>query len=313
MYGNSLIHDRFFPNFYKFATVFLSKMKYIQVTFTVAPDTQDVRDILVALAGCNGFESFTEEDNELIGYCQESVFNLHSLKKILDEFPIPNIQITYSINKIEDKNWNEEWEKNGFNPIVIDNRCAVICKNTMESQSVQTLIAKIPMKVIIDAQQSFGTGTHETTQMIVSLLLNQDMQGKRVLDCGCGTGILGIVAAKCGAQDIVCYDIDDWSVRNTKHNAELNNVKLDILEGDKNVLSHVNGIFDLVLANINRNIILEDLETFYSVMSDDAKIILSGFYEQDSEVILQQAIRLGLKESQQLLNQNWCCLLLEKA
>ena len=104
-----------------------------------------------------------------------------------------------------------------------------------------------------------------------------------------------------------------WSVRNTKHNAELNNVKLDILEGDKNVLSHVNGIFDLVLANINRNIILEDLETFYSVMSDDAKIILSGFYEQDSKVILQQAIRLGLKESQQLLNQNWCCLLLEKA
>ncbi|MBF1414828.1 MAG: 50S ribosomal protein L11 methyltransferase, partial [Prevotella histicola] len=194
-------------------------MKYIQVKFTVAPDTQDVRDILVALAGCNGFESFTEEDNELIGYCQESVFNLHSLKKIIDDFPIPNIQITFSINKIEDKNWNEEWEKNGFNPIVIDNRCAVICKNTMEKQSVQTLIAKIPMKIIIDAQQSFGTGTHETTQMIVSLLLNQDMQGKRVLDCGCGTGILGIVAAKCGAQDIVCYDIDDWSVRNTKHNA----------------------------------------------------------------------------------------------
>ena len=89
------------------------------------------------------------------------------------------------------------------------------------------------MKVIIDAQKSFGTGTHETTQMIVSLLLNQDMQGKRVLDCGCGTGILSIVAAKCGAQDVVCYDIDDWSVRNTKHNAELNNVKLDILEGIK--------------------------------------------------------------------------------
>ena len=143
---------------------------------------------------------------------------------------------------------------------------------------VEKVEGREPLLVRIDPKQAFGSGTHETTQMIVSLLLNQDMQGKRVLDCGCGTGILGMLLPNDGAQDIVCYDIDDWSVRNTKHNAELNNVKLDILEGDKNVLSHVNGIFDLVLANINRNIILEDLETFYSVMSDDAKIILSGFY-----------------------------------
>ena len=148
--------------------------------------------------------------------------------------------------------------------------------------------------------------------MIVSLLLNQDLKEKRVLDCGCGTGILGIVAAKCGAKEVVSYDIDEWSVRNAEHNAELNGVELDVLEGDKRVLSHVSGVFDVILANINRNIILEDIDEFVSVMTTDSKIILSGFYEQDAEAILQKANELGLKENQRLLNHDWCCLLLER-
>ena len=288
-------------------------MKYIQVKFTAKPDSQDVRDIIAALAAEVGFDSFTDEPDGLVGYCQEDLFNKETLTEIIQSLPVPDVKVSFEAAKAEDKNWNEEWEKAGFDPIIIDDRCAIICKN-MEEDATATYpqLEKIPMKIAIDAQQAFGTGTHETTQMIVSLLLNQDLKEKRVLDCGCGTGILGIVAAKCGAKEVVSYDIDEWSVRNAEHNAELNGVELDVLEGDKRVLSHVSSIFDVILANINRNIILEDIDEFVSVMTTESKIILSGFYEQDAEAILQKANELGLKENQRLLNHDWCCLLLER-
>ena len=253
-------------------------MKYIQVKFTAEPDSQDVRDIIAALAAEVGFDSFTDEPDGLVGYCQEDLFNEETLTETMQNLPIPDVKVSFEADQAEDKNWNEEWEKAGFDPIIIDNRCAIICKN-MEEKVAATYpqLETIPMKIVIDAQQAFGTGTHETTQMIVSLLLNQDLKEKRVLDCGCGTGILGIVAAKCGAKEVVSYDIDEWSVRNAEHNAELNGVELDVLEGDKRVLSHVSGVFDVILANINRNIILEDIDEFVSVMTTDSKIILSGF------------------------------------
>ena len=286
-------------------------MKYIQVKFSAEPDSQDVRDIIAALAAEVGFDSFTDEPDGLVGYCQEDLFNEETLTETMQNLPIPDVKVSFEAAQAEDKNWNEEWEKAGFAPIIIDNRCAIICKN-MEEEVAATYpqLETIPMKIVIDAQQAFGTGTHETTQMIVSLLLNQDLKEKRVLDCG--TGILGIVAAKCGAKEVVSYDIDEWSVRNAEHNAELNGVELDVLEGDKRVLSHVSGVFDVILANINRNIILEDIDEFVSVMTTESKIILSGFYEQDTEAILQKANELGLKENQCLLNHDWCCLLLER-
>lgn len=288
-------------------------MKYIQVKFTAEPDSQDVRDIIAALAAEVGFDSFTDEPDGLVGYCQEDLFNKETLTEIIQSLPIPDVKVSFEAAKAEDKNWNEEWEKAGFDPIIIDDRCAIICKNMKEdATATYPQLEKIPMKIAIDAQQAFGTGTHETTQMIVSLLLNQDLKEKRVLDCGCGTGILGIVAAKCGAKEVVSYDIDEWSVRNAEHNAKLNGVELDVLEGDRRVLSHVSGVFDIILANINRNIILEDIDEFVSVMTTESKIILSGFYEQDAEAILQKANELGLKENQRLLNHDWCCLLLER-
>ena len=287
-------------------------MRYIQVEFTAKPDNQDIRDIIAALAGDNGFESFSEDKGKLIGYCQEELFHAESLENTLQNFPIPDVGITFNASNVEDRNWNEEWEKAGFDPIIIDNQCAIVCGNKLEYANHQQNIESIPTKIVIDAKQAFGTGTHETTQMIVSLLLNQNLTGKRVLDCGCGTGILGIVAAKYGAKEVVAYDIDEWSVNNAQHNAELNEVELDVLEGDKRVLSHVNGVFDYVLANINRNIILEDLSAFVSVMTTNSRIILSGFYEQDAEIILKEAKNLGLEECKRVMNHDWCCLLFEK-
>ena len=287
-------------------------MRYIQVEFTANPDNQDIRDIIAALAGDNGFESFSEDKGKLIGYCQEELFHAESLENTLQNFPIPDVEITFTASNVEDRNWNEEWEKAGFDPIIIDNQCAIVCGNKLEDANHQQDIDSIPTKIVIDAKQAFGTGTHETTQMIVSLLLSQNLTGKRVLDCGCGTGILGIVTAKYGAKEVVAYDIDEWSVSDAQHNAELNEVELDVLEGDKRVLSHVNGVFDYVLANINRNIILEDLSAFVSVMTTNSRIILSGFYEQDVEIILKEAENLGLEECKRVMNHNWCCLLLEK-
>lgn len=287
-------------------------MKYIQVKFTAAPDSQDVRDIIAALAGEVGFESFSDEPDGLVGYCQEDLFDADALGYTMKSFPMPGVKVSFTASKVEDRNWNEEWEKGGFEPIIIDSRCAIVCKNMEETGPVPDAMDAIPMKIVIDAQQAFGTGTHETTQMIVSLLLDQELKGKRTLDCGCGTGILSIVAARCGAREAVCYDIDEWSVRNARHNAELNGVEIDVLEGDKSVLSHVNGVFDVIMANINRNIILDDLEAFAGVSTADSKMILSGFYEQDAAPILQKAVELGLKESLRLLNHGWCCLLLER-
>ena len=166
------------------------------------------------------------------------------------------------------------------------------------------------LRIAIDAKMAFGTGTHETTRMIVSSLLDTDLSGKRVIDCGCGTGILGIVAAKLGASEVVSYDIDNWSVENTQHNAKLNGVDIEVLEGDRNVLSHVSGLFDIVMANINRNILLDDMHAYEDVMQHNGILILSGFYQSDIQMLKEKAAELGLIEVKRLTDGDWCCLIL---
>ena len=287
-------------------------MEYLEAEFTITcPDglLQTARDLLADAAATSGFESFEDTDNGMRGYVQTALFDEEKLKSQLVNFPLQDTNVAYTVKQAEDKDWNQTWEDNGFDPIDIDNgRLVVVDANHCDGLSLPET-AKV---IKIDAKLAFGTGTHETTQMMVSTLLDCNLTNKRVLDCGCGTGILGIAAKKLGAGEVVGYDIDDWSVENAKHNAEINGVEMEILEGDKSVLSHVNGVFDVVLANINRNILLNDMAVFVDVMNMHATLILSGFYNEDSELLLLKAVELGLHEVDRKSEGNWCCLHLEK-
>lgn len=286
-------------------------MKYYEAIFTITPDSEPARDIVSALAGEAGFESFDNEADGLKGYVQVDLFDKEKLNTSLNGFPIDGVHVDYKISEVNDEDWNATWEQEGFEPIKIADKCVIYDAKDADKINSDDSLPK--MKIGIDARQAFGTGTHETTQMMVGTLLELDLKGKHVLDCGCGTGILGIVAAKCGASEVVGYDIDDWSVRNALHNAELNGVKMDVFEGDKGVLSHVSGLFDVVLANINRNILLADMPAFRDVMGSDSLLIISGFYEEDIPVLLDKAKELGLKEVSRKTNGDWACVKLANA
>jgi len=269
---------------------------------------QSSREILAAIAGEAGFESFEETEEGINGYVQISLFNKEVLDASLENFPIEGVLITYQLFEAEDKDWNQTWEENGFDPIIINDKCVI-------HDTIHTYHGKpCDLDIVIDAKQAFGTGTHETTKMIVSELLDLQLNDKRVLDCGCGTGILSLVASKCGAKSVVAYDIDEWSVNNSLHNAEINNVNnMEVLLGDTCVLSHVSGVFDVVLANINRNILLNDMKQFKSVMGPESTLIISGFYEEDKMLLAHKAGELGLKLNHSRNDNNWCMLSFENA
>ena len=282
-------------------------MKYYEVNFTLSPLNSDACDLLAALAGEAGFETFEETEAGLTGYVQQQLFDPSQLDELLQSFPFPDVTISYNVGEAEDRDWNEQWEQEGFDPIVVDNRLVIHDGRHLPEQ-LSTV--NYQLSIEIDARLAFGTGTHETTRMVCSTLLTLPLDGKRVLDCGCGTGILGIVAMKLGASACTAYDIDEWSVDNTRHNAVINQVDITPLLGDATILNKVEGKFGLVMANINRNILLNDLPTFRSKMADGAQLILSGFYTADIPLLVDKAEECGLRLVSQLEENGWACLLL---
>ena len=281
-------------------------MKYFEVDFTISPYSADASDVLAAMAGEVGFETFEETETGLKGYVQQSVFNVSDLKTALEEFPFEDTTICYDIREAEDRDWNEQWEQEGFEPIVISENLIIHDGRHLPDSTPDIAIE-------IDAKLAFGTGTHETTRMICSTLLELQPKG-RVLDCGTGTGILSICALKLGAQEAIGYDIDEWSVDNARHNAVINQIdnRFTSLLGDASILNKVEGTFDLVMANINRNILLNDMPQFVSKMNADATLILSGFYTDDCQTLIEKAQTLGLTLQQQKEDQQWACLVLTR-
>ena len=198
-------------------------MKYFEVDFTISPYSADASDVLAAMAGEAGFETFEETETGLKGYVQQSLFDVSELKTALEDFPFEDTTISYDIREAEDRDWNEQWEQEGFEPIVISNNLVINDGRHLPDDSLFATHSSQLTSIEIDAKLAFGTGTHETTRMICSTLLDLKPEG-RVLDCGTGTGILSICALKLGAQEAIGYDIDEWSVDNARHNAVINQV-----------------------------------------------------------------------------------------
>lgn len=285
-------------------------MKYYEIDFKIAASEelmQDSCDLVAALACDAGFETFEESEEGVKGYVQQALFDKETLDDLLNDFPIDGVQISYSVAEAEDKDWNEQWENEGFEPIVLGNKCAIHDGRHLPEGDFETTVE-------IDAKLAFGTGTHETTQMIVDVLTDMDVENKAILDCGCGTGILGIVALKRGAKAAVGYDIDEWSTNNSVHNAIINMVdnRYEALLGDSSVLNAVEQRFDIVVANINRNILLGDMPQFNKMLKQDGTLILSGFYEADIEMLAEKAKEYGLQVMKTLTANDWACMVLTR-
>ena len=300
-------------------------MKYLEFTFTTSPSNEAVQDVLAAVLAEVGFDSFVHTDSldlhikaqtdnpeapifedkadvdQFKAYILKDLYDEAALKEALENFPLPDVQIQYKGAEAEDKNWNEEWEKNYFQPLNVDGRCVI-------ASTFHKDVPKAEFNITIDPRMSFGTGHHATTSQMISRILNDDMEGKEVLDMGCGTSILAILARMRGAAHCVAVDIDEWCVNNSLENISLNHIDgIDVYQGDASTLAD-KGPFDLVIANINRNILLNDLRYYVPRMKSGAAIFMSGFYTEDIPVLQEECERLGLEFVDAHSMDNWACI-----
>lgn len=276
-------------------------MQYIEYTLQATPFSETATDLLSALLGEVGFESFVVEDQQLKAYIQAAQHDEAAVSAILADFPMPDVTISFTHQLAEDRDWNEEWEKNFFQPIVIGDRCCIHSTFHKDTPHVE-------YDIIINPQMAFGTGHHETTGLILGELLDSDLQGRSLLDMGCGTAILAILGRMRGAAPCTAIDIDDWCVRNSLDNIALNGMdQISVFHGDASILGD-KGPFDYVIANINRNILLADMAHYVDRMNPGATLLMSGFYVEDIPVLRAEAERLGLQFVHHRENNRWAAL-----
>ncbi|WP_147677962.1 50S ribosomal protein L11 methyltransferase [Algibacter pacificus] len=274
----------------------MSNTIYIGYYFKVAPLQPGV-EILIAELGYAGFESFVENEDGVTAYIQKEEWYTDILKGIQilnsDEF-----EIIYEFDEIEQTNWNEEWEKN-FNPIIVDNACSVRAPFHEKPETT--------FDIIIEPKMSFGTGHHETTHMMIQHILKTDLKDKSVLDMGCGTGVLAILAEMKGAKPLDAVDYDNWCYLNSLENVARNNSKhITVIEGDASVLKGKR--YDVIIANINRNILLQDMAAYAACLNKNGMLFLSGFYAEDIPKITAECEKYLLKFEEKLERNNWVSL-----
>ena len=288
-------------------------MKYFVANFKIECEPelmQPARELLSAAACEAGFEAFEDTEDGLQGYVQRPLYNKEALDEAIADYMPEGATVTYDVEEVPDQDWNQGWEEEGFEPIgVSENLIIYDAKHTDMNMFAGN---DGVMRIFIEARNAFGTGTHQTTRMILRRLLGMNLNGKKVLDCGCGTGILGIVASRLGADRVLGYDIDEWSSENAKHNASINGGgNLDVMLGDASVLDVVDEEFDVVIANINRNILINDMSAFKRHMKNDGCLILSGFYESDVPMLEKAAMDNAMSLKDVVTDEEWACALFE--
>lgn len=278
---------------------------YIEVRFELSPCDETATDILAAMLCDAEFESFVPDAEGLTAYVKRELYSEHKIDEIIADFPMP-VNINWSKVVIEGQDWNREWEKNYFHPIVVGNKCVI-------HSSFHKDIPKVEYDIVIDPKMAFGTGHHATTSLIISRLLDMDLARKSVLDMGTGTGILAILCAMRGADPVTAIEIDEFAYVNALENVKVNGVpQVNVHLGDASLLAYERPV-DVFIANINRNIITADIAEYAKCLNCGGVMLLSGFYEDDIPVIMGTAESLGLTYDSHTVNDKWACLRLNKS
>ena len=277
-------------------------MQYTEVDIRLNP-VAPFADILVARLNEIEFESYNEDETGVKAYVQTHLLDESAVAAIIAEVA-KLCEISYTIIKVKQENWNNQWETN-FDPVIINDKCVI-------RAHFHQPIHDLEFEIVITPKMSFGTGHHETTSLIMCEMFNLDFKEKLVLDMGCGTGVLAILASKLGASSLVGIDFDEWAVENAEENSALNFVdNIDYIHGDADSIG--DATFDIILANINRNIILKDIEKYVDAMNEKSEIILSGFLKEDIPLILEKSKQLGLDLVVSKNRNKWQMLYLKKA
>jgi ribosomal protein L11 methyltransferase len=278
-------------------------MAFLEFEIPVRSWTNEEREIVMAKMSLIGFEGFLEGDDIIQAYIEEEQYSGELINHLTDELSDAGIKLQYRFHKKEEQNWNEAWERK-FQPVLIEDK--VLIRAPFHDGAKD-----LPYTLIIEPKMSFGTGHHHTTRMMIREMMNLHMEGKRVLDMGCGTGVLGILAAKLGAARILGVDKDQWAYENSLENAERNGTgSMEIRLGDVNVLDAEK--YDVILANITRNILVRDMFAYTEHLEENGMLLVSGFLAEDVQYVLNAAYRCGLNHLHTLEDSNWICLSFSK-